>query len=184
MTKTMQEMTALLERIAQALEKTAQPAVSEGFCNYGQKVYCNITKGNGDGWYTLREGNARTQKPIFRGRVVGMRFSTVERRGKDVVKFHLFMRADGETTTFESGQDCFFSKSILAAFASTSPEVLARPIQMATYIKALNTGDNTLMVSLRDSTGSKLACEWTNEDDWEAITAVAMANVRKALLLG
>ena len=40
------------------------------------------------------------------------------------------------------------------------------------------------MVSLRDSTGSKLACEWTNEDDWEAIAAVAMANVRKALLLG
>lgn len=100
-----------------------------------------------------------------------------------MVKFHLFMRADGETTTFESGQDCFFSKSILAAFASTSPEVLAQPIQMATYIKALNTGDNTLMVSLRDSSGNKLACEWTNDDDWEAVTAVAVANIKQALLL-
>ena len=180
----MKEMTELLERIAKALEKTAQPTTSEGFYSYGQKVYCNITKGNGDGWYTLQDGNASTQKPIFRGRVVGLRFPTVERRGKDVVKFHLFVRANGETTTFESGRDCFFSKSILAAFASASPEVLARPIQIATYIKALNTGDNTLMVSLRDSTGNKLACEWTNEDDWEAITAMAAANLKQALTVG
>lgn len=181
MTTTVQEMTELLERIAKALEKIAQPAAPEGFYSYGPKVYCNVAKGNGDGWYILKDRTAFTQKPIFCGRVVGLRFPTVERRGKDVVKFHLFMRANGETTTFESGRDCFFSKSILAAFASASPEVLARPIQIATYIKALNTGGNTLMVSLRDSAGSKLACEWTNEDDWEAITTVAEANVRKAL---
>ena len=54
---------------------------------------------------------------------------------------------------------------------------------MATYIKALNTGDNTLMVSLRDSCGNKLACEWTNDDDWEAVTAVAVANIKQAILL-
>ena len=181
MTQTMQAMTELLERIAIALETPAQPPISEGFFGYGQKVYCNLTKGNGEGWYTLDDGNAFTQKPIFRGRVVGLRFPTVERRGKEVVKFHLFVRAGGETTTFESGRDCYFSKTVLAALALASPEVLSRPLQLATYIKALRTGDKTLAVSLRDSAGYQLTCDWKNDDDWEAITALAVENVRAAM---
>jgi hypothetical protein len=178
MTQTMQAMSELLERIAIALETPAQPPVSEGFFGYGQKVYCNLTKGNGEGWYTLEDGNAFTQKPIFRGRVVGLRFPTVERRGKAVVKFHLFMRAGGETTTFESGRDCYFSKTVLSALASATPEVLSRSLHLATYVKELRTGDKTLAVSLRDSAGNKLACAWTNDDDWEAITGLAVENVR------
>jgi hypothetical protein len=181
MTQTMQAMTALRERIAIALETSAQPPVSEGFFGYGQKVYCNLTKGNGEGWYTLEDGTAFTQKPIFRGWVVGLRFPTVERRGKEVVKFHLFMRAGGETTTFESGRDCYFSKTVLSALASASPEVLSSPLQFATYVKALRTGDKTLAVALRDSAGNKLACDWTNDDDWEAITGLAVENVRAAV---
>ena len=142
-------MIALLERIAIALETPAQPPAPEGFCGYGQKVYCNLTKGNGEGWYVLEDGNALTQPPIFRGRVVGLRFPTVERRGKEVVKFHLFMRAGGETKTFEAGRECFFSKTVLAALALASPEVLSRPLQLATYVKELRTGDRTLAVALR-----------------------------------
>ncbi|MGB3298769.1 MAG: hypothetical protein WBA76_10910 [Phormidesmis sp.] len=38
MTQTMQEMTALLNRIAISLKTTAQPPVSEGFFSYGQNV--------------------------------------------------------------------------------------------------------------------------------------------------
>lgn len=181
MTQTMQELTALLNRIAIALETTAQPPVSEGFFGYGQKVYCNLTKGNGEGWYTFEGGNAVTQKPIFRGRVVGLRFPTVERRGKAVVKFHLFMRAGGETTTFEAGRDCFFSKTVLSALAQASPEMLSRPLQLATYPKELRTGDKTLAVSLRDSAGNQLVCDWKNDDDWEAITALAVENVKVAV---
>jgi hypothetical protein len=180
MTQTMQAMIELLKRIAIALETTAHPPVSEGFFSYGQKVYCNLNKGNSEGWYTLTDGKALTQKPIFRGRVVGLRFPTVERRGKAVVKFHLFMRAGGETTTFESGRDCYFSKTVLAALASATPDALKRPLQLATYVKELRTGDKTLAVALRDSAGNKLACDWTNEDDWEAITALAVENLRAA----
>ena len=181
MTQTMEAMTELLERIAIALESQPQQMVPEGFHDYGQKVYCNLTKGNGEGWYTFDGGNATTQKPLFRGRVVGLRFPTVERRGKAVVKFHLFMRAEGETTTFEAGRDCFFSKTVLAALALAAPEVLSRPLQLATYPKALRTGELTLAVSLRDSAGNKLACDWTNDDDWEVLTALAVENVRAAV---
>jgi hypothetical protein len=181
MTQTIQAMTALLERIAIALETPAQPPISEGFFGYGQKVYCNLTKGNGEGWYTLEDGTAFTQKPIFRGRVVGLRFPTVERRGKAVVKFHLLMRAGGEATTFESGRDCYFSKTVLAALALAAPEVLMRSLQLATYVKELRTGDKTLAVALRDSAGNKLACDWTNEDDWEAISGLALEKVRAAV---
>lgn len=55
MVDTQNGMAALLERIALALEARAEskPAtVSEGFFDYGKKVYCNIVKGNQDGWYT------------------------------------------------------------------------------------------------------------------------------------
>ena len=112
---------------------------------------------------------------------MGLRFPTVERRGKAVVKFHLFMRAGGETTTFEAGRDCFFSKTVLSALAQASPEVLSRSLQLATYPKELRTGDKTLAVSLRDSAGNQLACDWKNDDDWEALTALAVENVRAAV---
>ena len=42
-------------------------------------------------------------------------------------------------------------------------------LQLATYVKALRTGDRTLAVALRDSAGNKLSCDWTNDDDWQAI---------------
>jgi hypothetical protein len=49
------------------------------------------------------------------------------------------------------------------------------------YIKALRTGDQTLAVALRDSAGNKLACDWTNDDGWEAIAGLAGENVRAAV---
>lgn len=98
-----------------------------------------------------------------------------------MVEFHLFMRAEGETTTFEVGRECFFSKTVLAALALASSEVLSRPLQLATYVKDLRTGDKTPAVALRDSVGNKLACEWTNDDDWQSIVGLAVENVRVAM---
>jgi hypothetical protein len=49
------------------------------------------------------------------------------------------------------------------------------------YIKELRTGDQTLAVALRDSAGNKLACDWTNDDGWEAIAGLAGENVRAAV---
>lgn len=175
------EFNDLLTRIAVALESRNQPVVKQGFFDYGLKVYCNLTKGNGDGWYSLAADVATTQKPVFRGEIVSMGFPTLKRRGQDVRKFHLVMRAEDSTVTFESGHDCFFSKTLLAAMALSSPDVLAHPIQLATYIKQLNTGDKTLAVSLRDVSGNRLACDWTNEDDWKAISMAAMCNVNDAI---
>lgn len=180
MHSTIQDILPLLARIAAALEVTVKPAVPEGFFDYGQKVFCNVTKGNGDGWYRLQDGVATTQPPVFRGKVLSISFPTVERRGQDVRKFHLVMQASHQSVTFESGHDCFFSKTLLAAFAAVPPEVLTEPIQLATYIKALNTGDQTLAVSVRASDGTKLSSEWTNDDDWKAIAVLAINNVNEA----
>lgn len=73
------------------------------------------------------------------------------------------------------------SKTFLAAFALSSHEILSRPIQLAAYIKQLNTGDKTLSVSLRDSNGNRLPCDWTNDDDWKAISMAAICNVNDAV---
>lgn len=175
------EFNELLARIAVALESRNQPTVKQGFFDYGSKVYCNITKGNGDGWYSLQGDIAITQRPVFRGELVSIGFPTVERRGQEVRKFHLVMQADDGTVTFESGHDCFFSKTILAALALSSADVLSRPLQLATYSKQLNTGDKTLAVSLRDHRGNRLSCDWTNDDDWKAISMAAMCNVSDAV---
>lgn len=172
-----------MTRIATALERQATPVMSQGFCDYGLKVYANITKGNGDGWYSLADGAATTQRPMFRGELVNIGFPTVERRGQDVRKFHLVMRASDQIVTFEAGHACFFSKTILAAFALSSPEVLAQQIQLATYIKELNSGDKTLAVSLRDCDGIQLSSSWQNDDDWKAISMAAICNVNDAVAL-
>ncbi|MFK8186017.1 MAG: hypothetical protein AB8B99_21795 [Phormidesmis sp.] len=188
MQSTIQDLLPLLERIAIAQERIAiaqeriaQIGGSEGFFNYGKKVYANLTKGNGDGWYVLKDDIAETQPSICRGWLVGISFPKMERRRQEVRKFHLVMNVAGETVTFESGYDCFFSKTILATFAIASPEVLARPIQLATYPKKLRTSDQTLAVSLRDSNGNKLPSEWSNDDDWSAIATAAIANVKAAV---
>lgn len=180
MHSTIQDILPLLARIAAAQEAIANPAAQEGFFDYGKKIFCNITKGNGDGWYSLQDGAATTHLPVFRGKVLNISFPMVGRRGQDVRKFHLVMRANGQVITFESGHNCFFSKSILAAFAAVPSEVLMERIQLATYVKELETGNKTLAVSLRASDGTKLSSEWKNEDDWKAIAAVAIANVNEA----
>lgn len=172
---------ALLERLVIATEASLNPSVEEGFFEYSKTVFANVTKGKGDGWYTLQDDVATTQPPIFRGRILNIRFPKVERRGKEVCKFHLVMQAAGRTVTFESGHSCFFSKTVLSALALATPEVLAQPIQLATFIKVLNTGDKTLAVSLRDSLGNRLSCDWTNTDDWKSIATVAIANVEAAV---
>ena len=180
MHSTIQDILPLLARIANALEAAAVPKAPEGFLDYGQKLFCNVTKGNGDGWYVLQDGVVTTQPPIFCGNVLSISFPTVERRNQDVRKFHLVMRANGKTVTFESGHDCFFSKTILAAFAAVPSAVLTERIQLATYVKTLKSGDKTLAVSLRAADGTKLLSEWTNDDDWKAIATVAINNVNKA----
>lgn len=182
-TNNMNTVADLLERIAKALESRMQPVLSEGFFDYGKKVFCNVVQGNGDGWYTLQDGTATTQLPICRGKVVAIRFPTVERRNQEVRKFHLVMTVAEGTITFESGYDCFFSKTILSALAIATPELLAQPIQLASYTKHLNTGDTTLAVSIRDSHGNRLSCDWSNGDDWKSIAAVAMENVDAAVAL-
>ena len=181
MSNQMLQLIQQIERIAVALERQASPSLPEGFCDYGLKVYCNVSKGNGDGWYSIADGIATTQKPMFRGEIVSIGFPTVERRGQEVRKFHLVMRASGQIVTFESGYDCFFSKTILAAFALTSAEILMQPVQLATYIKELRTGDKTLAVSLRDHSGIQLSNSWQNDDDWNAIAIAAISNVNDAV---
>jgi hypothetical protein len=171
----------LLSRIAVAAESSARQTVRQGFFDYDLKIYCNLVKGKGDGWYSLNDGVAITQKPVFRGEIVSIGFPTALRRNQEVRKFHLVMQADGQTVTFEAGHSCFFSKTVLSAFALSSPEVLVRPIQLVTYVKALNTGDRTLAVLLRDSSGVRLSSDWTNDDDWKAIATAAMCNVNDAV---
>ena len=174
------DVVALLQQMLAAVEALSQPTAPEGFSDYSRIVYSNITKGNGDGWYTLEGDKALTQPPVFTGQILKISFPMLERRGQEVRKFHLTMQANGGIVTFESGYDCFFSKTILSACAVASPEVLSQRLRLQTFVKELRTGDKTLAVSLRDANGQLLSSEWQNDDDWNAIAITAIANVNAA----
>ena len=177
MHSTLEDMLPLLDRIARSLERAP---VEEGFADYSKTIYCNLTKGNGDGWYSLEGKEATTLPPLFRGRILRIEFPTLNRNGKDVRKLHLLMRAGSRIFTFESGYDSFFSKTILAACAVAATEVLSQPIQLATYAKQLNVGGYTLAVSLRTVDGMQMNCSWSNDDDWRALSQAAILNVNAA----
>ena len=175
------DVVILLQQILAALEASAKPAVVEGFSDYSQTVFCNVAKGNGDGWDRLEGDHAMTLPPVLTGCISKISFPVVERNGQDVRKFHLTMSVAGESIVCESGYDCFFSKTILAACAAASPEVLSQPIRLGTYVKELRSGNKTLAVSLRSaSSGVVLPSEWHNDDDWNEIANAAISNVNIA----
>ena len=177
MHSTLEDFLPLLGRIANSLERSP---VEEGFADYAKTIYCNLTKGNGDGWYSLDDKDATTLPPLFKGRILRIEFPTLKRNGKEVRKLHLLMKAGSRVFKFESGYDSFFSKTVLAACAVASKEILSQPIQLATYAKQLNVGGHTLAVSLRDVDGTQMNCTWSNEDDWRAIAQAAILNVNEA----
>lgn len=188
---TVQDLLPLLERIATAQEAIAActirrvttETISEGFRDSEGVIYCNVTKGNHDGWYRLQGESAITQQSAFCGRIVALEFNTVVRREKEVSKLYILMKANGKLVKFESGTKSMFTKSILAALATTTPDILTQPIEFSTYIKKLNTGDSTLMVAVRDSKGNEINCDWNNDSPWREIAAAAKDNVAAAVAM-
>ena len=54
------DVVALLQQMLSAVEAPSQPIAIEDFSDYRSIVYSNITKGNGDSWYTLEGDKAVT----------------------------------------------------------------------------------------------------------------------------
>ena len=171
----LQSIAVSLQQIAASLQRA--PSQPTGFTNTKTTtvVYANLTKGNGDGWYTLKDDKTTTMLPEFYGIVTSFEFPTTTRRNQEVKKFHLMMQdLDGHHYIFESGIDTFFTRSILYAIALANSDELAAQFRLFSYIPTLDTGDRTLGVSVTaTATGRKLSSGWKSSDDWRSITVQA-----------
>lgn len=156
-----------------------------GFIQVGAPVvvFCNLTKGNGDGWYRLNEaGMAVTLPPTFWGRVDDLRFFTTETRSRNSAKLRLHMKgAGGQLYYFESGNSAYFARTVMAALSKADVAQLQQAICIKSWIKEIeqgqNAGDKTLAVSLSLADGTRLDCGWKGDDDWRAIAAQAKHHV-------
>jgi hypothetical protein len=179
-----------LEEIAASLKAIALSTVPKstqalGFQADGGRatyIFCNLTGGNGDGWYRLLEDNRReTMPPAFWGLVKDLRFTNKERNGEETAKFELVMEAeDGNVYVFEAGAETFFARSVLTALSLCPIADLRQPIRLFSYVAELNTKKKTLSVSLTSQSG-KLNASWKKGDNWRAIATAAKFNVYKAL---
>lgn len=173
---------ASLEAIAQGLQAQATAPHELGFIEEARTdyIYCNITKGNGEGWYRLVDSQAQTLPATFWGHVQDISFPTKQRRGQDVVKFNLHMRGDRQAVVFESGIDAFFARAVMAALSRCSPAALKQPIKIFSYVTELQTGDKTLSAALYTADGTKLDASWKASFDWGAIARRAKDTIYQA----
>lgn len=87
-------------------------------------IYANRT--NGGLWYTVQnQAVIVLEHAAITGYVRDLKFETVQRRGRDTIKLHLFLQGD-RPYRLESGYDSHFSKGLLSAIAVTPQVQLQR----------------------------------------------------------
>ena len=94
------------------------------------RIYCN--RSNGCLWYTLANGSTPVaiQQTALTGYLKELKFERVQRRGKEVCKLLITIEADG-VYLLESGYDSHFSKCLLSAIASLTPQQLMQPVTIS-----------------------------------------------------
>lgn len=138
-------------------------------------IYCN--RSNNCLWYWLND--AREVVPIAETALTGMieklEFKQVERRGKDTWKVHLHVKADCRYV-LEAGYDSNFSKSLLAALATLSPQQLQQPVTIE--VQAAE-ADEVLFCRLYHK-GELVFAPWDETTNWKVVAKQAIAHVEAA----
>ncbi|KAB8316109.1 hypothetical protein SD81_028415 [Tolypothrix campylonemoides VB511288] len=161
----------LLQKLLAALDKPRLGLHSDvGTC----KIYCN--RQHSSLWYTLSHGEATAVNATgLTGYLKELRFEQAERRGKPCHKLLATIAAD-RVYILEAGHDTHFSKGLLMALASLSPQHLAQPITIQPVA-----GDDESVLFCRVWTGSELVkAPYSEDTDWRQISKTALAHVRAA----
>ncbi|HYW18472.1 MAG TPA: hypothetical protein VE956_04015 [Nodularia sp. (in: cyanobacteria)] len=161
----------LLKQLVTAINKPKLGLHSEaGSC----KIYCN--RQHGGLWYKLNGEPSDIPQTALTGYLKELRFENTERRKKESCKLLITVQAD-RTYILESGYDTHFSKSILAAIATLTPEQLYSPI---TLQPQPGTTDESVLFC-RVWVGSELVMASYNEQtNWREIWEQALAVTKAA----
>ncbi len=161
----------LLKQLVAAINKPKLGLHSEaGSC----KIYCN--RQHGGLWYTLNGEPSDVPQTALTGYLKELRFENTERRKKETCKLLITMQAD-RTYILECGYDTHFSKSLLTAIATLTPEQLYSPI---TLQPTPGTSDESVLFC-RVWVGSELVMASYNEQtNWQEIWEQALAVTKAA----
>jgi hypothetical protein len=164
----------LLERIAIALEKIAQPNQSKtlGFGSAPKAntyVFCN--RKHGGVWYRLDDQSQPViiDHQALSGHIRKIEFKQVERRKEETTKMHVYVEAD-QNYVLESGSKAHFTKGFLSAIASLSAGELQQPITLVPQASTENAEVLFCNVYVGDR---QIFAPYDDETDWRAIAGTA-----------
>lgn len=137
-------------------------------------IYCN--RHNGSLWYTLNNGEPQAiVQSALTGYLRELRFENAERRNKETSKLLTTIQAD-RTYILESGADTNFSKCLLTAVASLTPEQL----YLLLTLQPQPGNDESVLFS-RMWVGSELIkASYGEETNWQEINIQALAVTKAA----
>jgi hypothetical protein len=105
-----------------------------------------------------------------------LRFENTERRKKESCKLLITVQAD-RTYILESGYDTHFSKCILAAIATLTPEQLYSPITLQPHP---GTTDESVLFCRVWVNSELVMASYNEQSDWREISKQAIAVTKAA----
>lgn len=162
----------LLQQLVSALNK---PRL--GFHNDAgiTRIYCN--RSNGCLWYTLANGSTPVaiQQTALTGYLRELKFDRVTRRGKETCKLLITIEGD-KMYQLESGYDSHFSKCLLSAIASLTPQKLMQPVTIA-----VQPGNDDNVLFSRVYLGAEyIKAPYGDNTDFREISKLAISNIKTA----
>lgn len=137
-------------------------------------IYANRTKGTG--WYTVE---ASEVKPIdetaLTGYLTNVKFALKERRGKEVPKLSIFIKAEDQQYVIESGAGSQFSNSFLSAAVLLTPDQIAS--SMITIEPQAGKGETVLFCRVYCG-GQYVKSSYDDHTDWEPIIQKVLSNLQ------
>jgi hypothetical protein len=164
------EQQKILQAILDSLNK---PKL--GFTDDAGTIYIYCNRQHGYLWYSLDADRkpVSIESAALTGYLDDLKFEKVERRGKEVYKLLVKIRAD-RTYILESGHDSQFSKGVIAAIATLAPENLRQPITIKP-----SAGDDESVLFARLYLGNEtIKSNYNENSDFRALSKQALEVVR------
>lgn len=169
-----QALTEQNELLRQLLAATNKPKLGLHDNAGTVKIFCN--RSNGCNWYTFNNGTVNpVNSTALTGYLKNLEFQKCTRRDKETWKLLTTIQAD-RTYILESGYDSHFTKSLLSAIASLTPDQLLTPVTISP-----KPGDDDVVLFARVWIGSEyIKGEYSQDSDFREIAKRAIACVKAA----
>ncbi len=170
--QTLKSIDASLRSIAQTLKPQEL-----GFCESPRRRKIFANRSNNCLWYFLDD--EMKVVPIVQTAIScyieKLEFQSLKRRGKDVWKTLLHIRAD-RPYVVEAGHDSNFTKCLLSALAACSPEWLKQPI----VLEVQSAESEEVLFCRIYANGDLIFAPWNEETNWRTTARLAIQAIESA----